>query len=396
VTEFDVEAIDLTVLRDRQSIKYRAYGADVIPAWIAEMDFPLAEPIARALHDAIDRSDTGYPSGTGLREAFSEFAARTWQWDVPAARVIGVPDVLSGVEWAIRLLTAPGDGVVINTPVYPPFFSTIRDIVERTIVEVPLARSADGAYSLDLPALAEAFARPDVTALLLCSPHNPTGTVPSRAELEQIASLAHECGVVVIADEIHAPLVLAGAQHTPYLSVAGVDANAVALVAASKAWNLPGLKCAQLVATERTAPIMRDGLPKEVVYATGHLGVIATVTAYREGDPWLQQVLGILDRNRILLGELLAAHVPRAGYVMPEASYLAWVDLRAYDVGDDPSERLLKQARVALNAGPTFGPGGAGHVRLNMATSPAILTQVVERIGEALGAVDAVETVEAP
>jgi cystathionine beta-lyase len=141
---------------------------------------------------------------------------------------------------------------------------------------------------------------------------------------------------------------------------------------------------------------MRDGLPKEVVYATGHLGVIATVTAYREGDPWLQQVLAILDRNRILLGELLAAHVPRAGYEMPEASYLAWVDLRAYDVGDDPSERLLKQARVALNAGPTFGPGGAGHVRLNMATSPAILTQVVERIGEALGAVDAVETVEAP
>lgn len=396
MTEFDVEAIDLTVLRDRQSIKYRAYGADVIPAWIAEMDFPLAEPISRALHDAIDRSDTGYPSGMGLREAFSEFAARTWQWDVPAARVIGVPDVLSGVEWAIRLLTAPGDGVVINTPVYPPFFSTIRDIVERTIVEVPLARSADGAYSLDLPALAEAFARPDVTALLLCSPHNPTGTVPSRAELEQIASLAHEYGVVVIADEIHAPLVLAGAQHTPYLSVAGADANAVALVAASKAWNLPGLKCAQLVATERTAPIMRDGLPKEVVYATGHLGVIATVTAYREGDPWLQQVLGILDRNRILLGELLAAHVPRAGYVMPEASYLAWVDLRAYDVGDDPSERLLKQARVALNAGPTFGPGGAGHVRLNMATSPAILTQIVERIGGALGAVDAVETVEAP
>lgn len=396
MTEFDVDAIDLARLRERQSVKYRAYGPDVIPAWIAEMDFPLAEPIARALHEAIDRSDTGYPSGIELREAFSEFAARTWQWDVPAARVTGVPDVLCGVEWAIRLLTAPGDGVVINTPVYPPFFSTIRDIVERRIVEVPLAQSADGAYSLDLASLADAFARPDVTALLLCSPHNPSGTVPSRAELQQIAALAREHGVVVIADEIHAPLCLVGAQHTPYLSVAGDDANAVALVAASKAWNLPGLKCAQLVATERTAPIMRDRLPKEVVYGTGHLGIIATVAAYREGDPWLQEVLGILDRNRHLMGEQLRVHVPRAGYVMPEASYLAWIDLSDYGLGDDPSEMLLKRARVAVNAGPTFGRGGDGHVRLNLATSPAILAQIVERIGDALGVVGPVETVEAP
>ncbi len=394
MTEFDVDAIDLTTLRERQSVKYRAYGPDVIPAWIAEMDFPLAEPIARALHDAIDRSDTGYPSGAGLREAFADFAARTWQWDVPATRVTGVPDVLCGVEWAIRLLTAPGDGVVINTPVYPPFFSTIRDIVERTIVEVPLARGADGAYGLDLAALAEAFARPDVTALLLCSPHNPSGSVPSRAELQQIAALAREHGVVVIADEIHAPLGLPGAQHTPYLSVAGDDANALALVAASKAWNLPGLKCAQLLATDRTASIVRDGLPKEVVYGTGHLGIIGTVAAYCDGDPWLQQVLGILDGNRRLLGELLAHHVPRARYVMPEASYLAWIDLSAYGLGDDPSEALLKQAHVAVNAGPTFGSGGAGHVRLNMATSPAVLEQMVERIGGALDSADTGETVE--
>lgn len=394
MTAFDVDAIDLATLRERQSVKYRAYGPDVIPAWIAEMDFPLAEPIARALHDAIDRSDTGYPSATGLREAFCEYAARTWRWEVASARVTGVPDVLCGVEWAIRLLTAPGDGVVINTPVYPPFFSTVRDIVERTIIDVPLSRSADGAYSLDLPALAEAFARPEVTALLLCSPHNPTGTVPSRGELEQVAALAREHGVVVITDEIHAPLGLPGAQHTPYLSVAGDDANAVALVAASKAWNLPGLKCAQLVATERTAPLMRDRLPKEVVYGTGHLGVIATVAAYRDGDPWLQQVLGILDGNRRLLGELLAARVPRAQYVMPEASYLAWLDLRAYDLGADPADPLLRRARVALNAGPTFGRGGEGHVRLNMATSPAILEQMVDRIGVALDSADTVETVE--
>ncbi len=386
MTSFDVDAIDLATLRERQSVKYRAYGADVIPAWIAEMDFPLAEPIARSLRDAIDRSDTGYQSGAGLREAFRDFAARTWQWDVPLSRVTGVPDVLSGVDWAIRLLTEPGDGIVITTPVYPPFFTTIRDIAERTIVDVPMARTPEGGYALDLAALEAAFARPEVTALLLCSPHNPTGTVPGRSELERIAELADRHGVAVISDEIHAPLTMPSAQHTPYLAVAGDDANALALVAASKAWNLAGLKCAQMVATERTAPVMRDRLPKEVVYGTGHLGVLATVAAYAEGGPWLEQVIGILDGNRRLVADLVAEHAPRVGYVMPDASYLAWLDLSAYSPGDDPSVVLLEKAHVAVNAGPTFGQGGAGHVRLNMATSPAILTTIVHRMGDALGA----------
>lgn len=383
MTVFDVDAISLESLAERQSAKYRAYGADVIPAWVAEMDFPLAEPIAKALHAAIDRSDTGYQSGQGLREAFVEFAARTWGWEVAPSRVTGIPDVLSGVDWGIRLLTNPGEGVIITTPVYPPFFTTIRDIAERTIVDVPLT-NVDGVYSLDIPALAEAFARPEVTAFVLCSPHNPTGTVPTAQELEQVAALAREHGVAVISDEIHAPLTMPGVQHTPYLSVAGDDARAVALVAASKAWNLPGLKCAQLVSTEVTSVIVREQLPKEVLYGTGHLGVIASVAAYRDGGEWLEQVRGILDANRHAVADLLAEHAPRARYALPQASYLAWIDLSDYGVGDDPSEVLLREARVAVNAGPTFGPGGEGHVRLNMATSPAILAEVIARMGRVL------------
>lgn len=383
MTAFDVDAITLESLAERQSAKYRAYPADVIPAWVAEMDFPLAEPIAGALHAAIDRSDTGYQSGQGLREAFVDFAARTWGWEVAPPRVTGIPDVLSGVDWGIRLLTNPGEGVVITTPVYPPFFTTIRDIAERTIVDVPL-RNVDGVYSLDIPALAEAFARPEVTAFILCSPHNPTGTVPTAHELEQVAALAREHGVAVISDEIHAPLTMPGVQHTPYLSVAGDDARAIALVAASKAWNLPGLKCAQLVSTEATSVIVREQLPKEVLYGTGHLGVIASVAAYREGGEWLAQVRGILDANRHAVADLLAEHAPRARYVLPQASYLAWIDLSAYGLGDDPSEALLREGRVAVNAGPTFGRGGEGHVRLNMATSPAILAEVIARVGRVL------------
>lgn len=378
MTSFDVDCIDLGQLRERQSAKYRQYPADVIPAWVAEMDFPLAEPIAVALHAAIDRSDTGYRSTEGLAEATASFLEDSWGWAVARDRIVAIPDVLTGVAEAIRLLTDPGDGVVITTPVYTPFFSTIRDVVGRTIVEVPLAVDA-GHYRLDMAALAEAFSRPDVTAFLLCSPHNPTGTVPSRAELEVVARLATDHGVAVIADEIHAPLTLPGATHTPYLTVAEPDARAVAVIAASKAWNLAGLKCAQLIGTDQTEEVIRRRLPLEVQYATGHLGVIASVAAYRDGGPWLDQVLGILDGNRRLLGELLTEHVPGARYVPPEASYLAWIDLPGW--GDDPAVRILRDARVALNRGPTFGSGGQGHVRLNLATSPAILTEIVARIG---------------
>ncbi len=386
MSPFDVDAITLAGLRERQSAKYRAYPADVIPAWVAEMDFPLARPIARALHDAIDRSDTGYQSGEGLREATVDFCEEEWGWTVPGARITGVPDVLTGVDWGIRLLTSRGDGVVVTTPVYPPFFSTISDVAERVIVDVPMARTPAGGYALDLAGLAEAFARPEVTGFVLCSPHNPSGTVPTRDELSTVAALAAEHGVAVIADEIHAPLTLAGTEHVPYLSVAGDDANALAVVSASKTWNLPGLKCAQLVSTARTRPVVHDRLPKEVVYGTGHLGVIATVAAYRQGGAWRAQVLGILDGNRRLVAELLAEHLPRARYLPPQASYLAWIDLTEYGLGEDPSVVLLERARVALNAGPTFGTGGAGHVRLNMGTSPAVLTEIIGRMGAGVGA----------
>lgn len=375
---FDVDAIDVTSLRERQSAKYRQYPADVVPAWVAEMDFPLAAPIAATLHAAIDRSDTGYRSAEGLAEATLEFAETSWGWRIASERVVAIPDVLTGVAQAIALLTEPGDGVVVNPPIYPPFFSTIRDITGRRIVDVPMAQDDEG-FRLDLEALAEAFARPDVTAFLLCSPHNPTGTVPSEQELTAVARLAQEHDVAVIADEIHAPLTLPGARHTPYLTVAPEDARAVSVIAASKAWNLAGLKCAQLIGSETTTETIRRRMPLEVTYGTGHLGVLASVAAYREGGPWLAHVIEILDSNRRLLRQLLDEHVPEARYVAPEASYLAWIDLPGW--GEDPAVRILRDARVALNRGPTFGLGGAGHVRMNLATSPAILTEIVRRIG---------------
>lgn len=381
VPAFDVDAIDLAALRQRQSAKYQYYDEDVIPAWVAEMDFPLAEPVAAALHAAIDRSDTGYRSATGLPEALADFARDRWDWGIPLERITPVADVLTGAAWAIRLLTEPGVGVVVTPPVYTPFFSTIRDITQRTVVEAPMVRAEDGSYAWDLAALEQAFARPDVSAFLMSNPHNPTGTVPTREVLGALAGLASAHGVTVISDEIHGPLVLPGSDHVPFMSVAPDDADAVILVSASKAWNLPGLKCGQLVGTARTAPIIAERLPMDVTYGTGQLGVIASVAAYREGGPWLEDVVAIIDGNRSLLAELLAEHLPRAGYVPPQASYLAWLDLRAYDLGDDPAVALRERGRVALSSGPSYGTGGEGYARLNLATSPRILREIVRRMG---------------
>ena len=381
---FDVEAISLADLRGRQSAKYQYYDADVIPAWVAEMDFPLAPPIATALHEAIDRSDVGYRSALGLPEALAEFASERWGWAVPTDRVTAVPDVLSGIAESLRLFTAPDDGVVINTPVYAPFFTTIRDVVHRRIVDVPMRRSDDGSYYWDLPGLEAAFARPDVTAFVLCSPHNPTGSVATRETLAAIAEFATAHGVTVIADEVHGPLVLPGASHVPYLAVADEDSAAVSLVSASKAWNLPGLKCAQLVGTARTSADIAERMPLEVTYGTGHLGVIAAVAAYRDGSAWLDQVVAIVDGNRALLTDLLGEHLPLAGYVPPEASYLAWIDFRDYGLGDDPAAAFLERGRVALSSGPTYGPGGEGYARLNLATSPTILAEIVRRLADVI------------
>jgi cystathionine beta-lyase len=239
----------------------------------------------------------------------------------------------------------------------------------------------DGSYDWDLASLEEEFARPDVTAFLMSNPHNPTGTVPTAEMLSAIAALAAANGVTVISDEIHGPLVLPGSDHVPFMSVAPDDADAVILVSASKAWNLPGLKCAQLVGTARTAPVIAERLPLEVTYGTGHLGVIAAVAAYRDGGPWLDDVVSIIDGNRSLLAELLAEHLPLARYVPPQASYLAWLDLRTYDLGDDPAAVMLEKGRVALSSGPAYGTGGAGFARLNLATSPRILREIVRRMG---------------
>jgi cysteine-S-conjugate beta-lyase len=372
------EQLSLPQLRTRTSAKWRAYPDDVLPVWVAEMDVPLAEPIVAAVSDAVQRGDTGYAWGSGYAEALSIVATDRWGWSFEPAGTRLVPDVMLGIVEVIRVLTRPGDAVVVDPPVYPPFFAFLGH-AGRRVVEVPLTAE----HRLDLGALEAAFARPEVTGYLLCSPHNPTGTVHTAEELRAVATLADVHGVRVVADEIHALLVLPDRRpFVPWLSLPEAQ-RGVALHSASKAWNLAGLKAAVAVGGREAVDDLAR-IPEEVGHGASHLGVIAHTAALREGGAWLDAVRTDLAANQRRLVDLLGDHLPQVRYQPGDATYLAWLDCRALELGDDPAATFLARGRVALTSGIGFGRGGAGHARVNLATSSELLTEAVRRMAVAV------------
>lgn len=363
-------------------MKWRTHPDDVLPMWVAEMDVPLAEPVVRAVTDALARGDTGYAAGSAFAEALAGFADERWGWKgLEVERTAIVPDVMMGVVEMLKLVTGPGDPVIVNTPVYPPFFQFVEHM-DRRVLEAPLGTDR----RIDLAALEEAFRRAVApgrrAAFLLCSPHNPTGTVHTATELADVAMLARTYGVRVVADEIHAPLMAQGAAFVPYLSVPGAESG-LSLMSASKAWNLAGLKAALAIAGPDAADDLAR-IPEEVSHGPSHVGIIAHTAALRDGCAWLDALLAGLDDNRRLLAGLLAEHLPAVRYEPAQATYLAWLDCRALHLGDDPAAVFLERGRVALNSGANFGTGGAGFVRLNLATSPDLITEAVQRMAAAL------------
>jgi cystathionine beta-lyase len=375
----ELTELPLERLRQRRSAKWAMYG-DALPAWVAEMDFPLAPPVKRALGAAIERDDTGYaaPAELGLAEAFAGFARERLGWEVDPAQVTASSNVVGALTATLRHLTEPGDRVVINPPVYHPFFA----IVEELGCELAEAPLADG--ELDLEAIERELAHGAV-AIVLCSPHNPSGGLPSREQLQAVAAAAARHGAWVLADEIWAPLTLPGAEHVPFLSVSEeARERGIAFASASKAFNVAGLSCSQIVTASEGAAAVVEALPFGAKHP-GHLGAIAAVAAFSEGGEWLDEVIAVLDHNRGLLRQLLAERLPEVGYVQPRAGYLAWLDLRAYELGDDPSEAILERGGLALNPGPSFGTEGNGFVRLNVGTSPALVEEMVERLAKGVG-----------
>ncbi|HUA05491.1 MAG TPA: aminotransferase class I/II-fold pyridoxal phosphate-dependent enzyme [Solirubrobacteraceae bacterium] len=375
----DLSVPDIEALHRRAGAKWAAYDPDVLSLTIAEMDFALAPPVAEALHRAIDRADLGYPGAAhaSLRRSFSGFASRRLAWGVDGEQIVLVPDVMIGLVELCRVIAEPGEAVAFATPAYPPFFSMLP-AAGVGLIEIDLL--ADGSFDLDaLDAALAAGAR----ALVLASPHNPTGRVLPRAELEAIAERCAEREAWVLADEIHAPLTLPGATHLPWLEVSDAARRwGVSLTSASKAFNLAALKAALIVTAD---PAARDLVARMRAFDdhAGLLGVIAAEAAFEYGDAWLDAVIDQLAANREQLGRELAEHLPGITWTPPQATYLAWFDCTRLGLGDDPAEAFLTEGRVALSPGRSYGAPGAGHARLNLATSPAHLSEAVARMARA-------------
>ena len=370
-------------LRARRTVKWSLYGPDVLAAWVAEMDFDVAPCVRDAIGAAVDREDFGYVVGdlTELTTACASFLSAEHHLEVAPTRIFVVADVLSGISAALDALIAPDAAVIVPTPAYPPFFEVI-ELTGRRVVAAPLVRQP-GRDALDLEAIDDALAH-GAGALLLCNPHNPTGRVFTVEELAALAEIVDRRGARVIADEVHAPLVFPGHVHVPYATVSDASAaHAITVTSASKAFNLAGLKCAQMILSNHDDAVRWRAMRVFEVPGPTPIGIAASTAAYGAGREWLHDLVAYLDGNRMWLRDTLASQLPRLQWNAPEATFLAWLDCTA--VGqEDPWRFFLDRARVALSDGPPFGPGCEQFVRLNFATSRPLLERILARIAAAI------------
>lgn len=382
------QAIDSTtpaMLRARGSLKWSAPGPGGFGAAVAEMDFGAAPAILDALAGLSADANFGYLPpflAEELSAACAEFAGRRYGWDVDPALIHHVPDVIKALELAITRFSRPGSPVILPTPAYMPFLS-VPAFLGREIIQVPM-RGDRGFFTLDLDGIADAF-RAGGHLLIFCNPYNPLGRVFTRPEMTELAELVDRHGGRVFADEIHGPLVYPGARHIPYASTSDLAAShALTATSASKGWNLPGLKCAQVILTNEPDRQRWDEMGSFAARGASNPGVVANIAAYRHGEAWLDEILGYLDESRRLLAALLGRHLPEIGYRPPDGTYLAWFDCAALDLPGSPGELVTSRAQLTVVDGPAFGDGGAGSFRFNFATPQPILTEMVERIAAAL------------
>lgn len=375
--------------RSRTSVKWSAYPDDVLPMFIAEMDFPVAPEIRAALLEQIERSDLGYVNHPGdLAHAFAEFAQDRWSWEVDPSVISLATDVSFAVKETLGyVLPKAGGRVALTTPVYPSFFQYLVD-VEAECVEIPLI--GEGADTrIDVESLARAFRGDDgdpVHALILSNPHNPHGIAHSRETLVELAQAAAETGAFIVSDEVHAPLTHRGATFTPFSPIAEeYGARSLSVFSASKGWNLAGTKCAHIYAPDATAgKDLRSFLKRRLGFSASILGVTANTAAFREAAGYVDAVVEQVAENAALLERLLAEHIPQARYTPPKTGYLAWIDLRDTNLGDRPGAQILTRAKVAVSEGVTFGEAGRGGIRLNIGCAPALIEEAVQRIAAIL------------
>ena len=373
-----LKALPLIELQNRLSTKWRDFPTDVLPLPVAEMDFEIAEPIRNQLIEMLNRSDTGYlGSIPELGINLAKFMQQRWNWEVDTEQIFPSTDVGVGMIEMARMVVQPGDKILVDSPVYHNFANWIKEL-KCNIVEVPMKR--DGLhYTLNLPLIEEGY-KSGVKIHFLCNPQNPTGTVHSREELAELAELAKKYGVAVFSDEIHAPLTFSEKEFVPFLAVSDTAREVgIVVTAASKSWNIAGLKCATIITSHEKWHETAKAMPPAVHWRSSLFGAFAAARAYECVD-WLDACLVTLDENRNYVNALLKEKLPTAGYRIPNTSYLAWLDLSSLNLGDDPSKVLLERAKVAVNAGSSFCQSHTQFIRLNFATSKEILDEAIDRI----------------
>jgi len=384
----DMRALDLSELQTHRSEKWRAFPKDVLPLPVAEMDFPVADPIRQVLREMIDHSDLGYlGSIPEMGTAFAGFAKRRWGWSADPLQVRIAADVGVGIVEVLRVITKAGDKILINSPVYPNFWTWCTE-THLEQVDVPLTQSEQAIngsnWILDWDGIEKAYAS-GIKAHLICNPHNPLGRIYTYEELSRLADLAKKHNVYVLSDEIHAPLTFAEQKFTPFLSVSeNAREVGITITAASKGWNIAGLKCAIIVSENEKVHETLNGIAPATHYRASLLGAFASVAAFEKGEPWLDSAMVEIDKNRNLVAELIAAKTPGVGYRIPHCSYLAWLDLTSFNLGEDPSAVLIEKGKVAFVPGVRFGAQSSQFVRLNFATSPQILEEAFNRLATVL------------
>jgi len=373
----------------RRNVKWSRHGADVIPSFIAEMDFRVAEPIQRAIERIVSEQDYGYPSRKGFERgdravpaAFAARMSRLYGWEISADDATPLADLIQATFALVQAFSDEGDNVLLHVPAYAPFFAAVRT-TRRRVVELRLRDDGTG-YRADMDELA-ASAK-SARLLMLCNPQNPTGRVFTRDELEAMGRIAVENDLIIIADEVHSDLVYPGRRHIPMASLGPeIAARTVTISSATKAFNIPGLRCAVM---HFGTPALRERFEARIARGTlgqaNAFGIDATVAAWTEGQSWLDAVLAHLERARDMAMARLGADMPAIRCHAPEASYLAWLDCSALDLGTPAAAFFLDKARVALGAGEDFMADGAPFVRLNFATSDEILNEMLDRMAMAV------------
>jgi cystathionine beta-lyase len=379
------DQLDERVLRFRPGVKWGAPGPGVLPAWIADMDFPVAEPVITSLQRYIDIGDFGYPNWSNgaspLRAAYAHRMKQRYGWYPDPEHVREFPDITYAVRVVLELSTQPGDGVAIHTPAYYPFTQTIQRLGRR-LVPLPMIDTGHG-WTFDADSCAQRMAEAGCRVLILVNPHNPTGRVFTREELLALAEAAERNDMIVVSDDLHADLTYEPYRHVPFASLdPAVEARTVTVYAASKAFSLAGLRCA--VGHFGVAALREKLAALPPGPAINVLGMRASLAAWTEGAGWLDNVVEYLDVNRRLVAEVVAERLPQVRYHQPEATYLAWLDCQGLGWGSNPAARFREHGRVELSPGSDYNPGGDGFVRLNFATSTPVLREILDRMVDAV------------